>query len=366
MIQDPNPLLAAAQLDNYLNGFVADGHNWTGKVLAALKLAPQAPLTTRFLLQAISQPPALLQNLTLQVNSVAGACGQPLDFTDAIDASAALPATPQRVSRFVYCDGSQALYQVDVGTTQPYRASLTDFAKGGTSTDLSGSAPASYQASRPGQWLVLAPQDLALLSSGVVNGASFTPGIAPGGIFTIFGSGLSAAGSASTVTINGESAQVLLATPFQINAQVPSDLAPASYTMQVQSPFGSATQQVAVSNTAPAIFLQGSATQGAIFNQDGTVNSDTNPAVRGQSVVIYCTGLGAVTQQGTLSVATTPVTVVLPGSTLTPSFAGLTPGSVGVYQVNLTLPGGMPPGLDLPMNLSQDGATSNSVAFSVQ
>lgn len=332
-------------------------------MLAAVRLVPQAPLTTRFLLEAVSQPPALLQNLTLQVSSLMGACGQPIDLADAIDATAALPAAPQRISRFVYCDGSQPLYQIDVGASQSYQAGIMDLTKGGGFTDLSGSTPASYKASRPGSVLVLAPQDLELLSNGVVNGASLTPGIAPGGLATIYGSGLSGAGSASSVTINGEPAQVVMAAPFHINVQVPADLAPNSYSLQVQSPFGSSAEQVVVSANAPAIFLLGPA--GYVTNPDGTLNSDINPALRGQPVVIYCTGLGVVTPQGNSTVVATPVTVVLSGASITPTSAVMT-GLIGVYQVNFSVPAGLPPGLDLNLSLSQNGAISNSVAFSVQ
>jgi uncharacterized protein (TIGR03437 family) len=192
------------------------------------------------------------------------------------------------------------------------------------------------------------------------------PGIAPGGLFTIRGSGLGAAGSSSSVTINGETAPVTYTSPFQINAQVPSDVAPGSYILQVQSPFGLASQQVAVAANAPGIFLLGSATQGAVVNPGNSINSDTNPVTRGQQITIYVTGLGTVTEQGNLAVTTTPVSVIVAGAQLNPTFAGLSSGIIGLYQVNVVIPAATPPGLDLPLSLAQGGATSNSVALSVQ
>jgi uncharacterized protein (TIGR03437 family) len=200
----------------------------------------------------------------------------------------------------------------------------------------------------------------------VVNAASFTPGIAPGGIFSIFGSGLAGAGVNSSVAINGAAAQVLVATPFQINAVLPQDLAPGSYTLQVQSPFGLASQAVDVVANAPAIFLLGDQTQGAVVNQDGSINSNLEPVVRGQFVTIYATGLGTVTRQGSLSVVTTAVSAVLSGVELKPSFAGLAPGFVGLYQVNVPIPATTPPGLDLPLLLRQGGVDGNSINVSVQ
>jgi uncharacterized protein (TIGR03437 family) len=232
--------------------------------------------------------------------------------------------------------------------------------------DLSGSAPASYKASRPSALLAISPQDLTVLAGGVLNAASFTPAIAPGGLFSIFGSGLSGAGGASSVTVNGLAAQILAATPFQINAQIPPELPPGSYNLQVQSPFGSASQTVQVVAHAPAIFLIGASSQPAIVNPDGTLNSNTQPATRGQVVTLYATGLGAVTRQGNLSVVDTAVTGVLAGAELRPSFAGLAPGFIGLYQINLLIPLTTAPGLDLPLLLRQGGEEGNIVYFSVQ
>jgi uncharacterized protein (TIGR03437 family) len=367
LIHDPSPAFAEPQLDMYLGGFSAGGHAWTGQVLDAVRIVPRIPPVTRFLLATISQPTSLLQNLTMQVTSNAGACGaNSLDLTDAVDSTGATPLAPGRVSRFVYCDGSQPLYQIDVGAVQPYRVTLTDFAKGGTAADLSASAPASDQASRPSQILAIAPQTLTVLSTGVVNTANFTAPIAPGGLFTIFGGGFSGAVGGTTVAINGETAQVVSSTPFQVNGQVPADLPPGSYTLQIQSPFGQASQNVQVLANAPAIFLLGSSTQGAIRNQDNSINSDTNPISRGQAVVIYATGLGTVAPQGNQSVVTAPVSVVLAGNPITPTFAGLSVGLIGVYQVNVTIPVNTPPGLDLPLLLRQGSVDGNTVNLSVQ
>jgi len=69
---------------------------------------------------------------------------------------------------------------------------------------------------------------------------------------------------------------------FKINAVVPQDLAPGSYTLQVQSPFGMASQTVQIVANAAAIFLLGTATQGAVVNQDGSINSNLKPVVRSQ------------------------------------------------------------------------------------
>jgi uncharacterized protein (TIGR03437 family) len=307
-----------------------------------------------------------VQNLTLEARSIAGACGLAWDMTDAADVTGLLPVAPPRVSRFVSCDGSQPLYQINIGASQPYRATLTDFAKGGTATDLSAAAPTSYKATRLSQVLALSPQDLTILPDGVVNGASFTPAIAPGGVFTIFGSGLAGVGVNTSVAIDGEAVQVLAATPFQINAVIPQDLAPGSHMLQVQSPFGLVSVTVQVVANAPAIFVMGSQVESAVINQDGSTNSSIKPAARNQVVTIYATGLGTVTRQGNASLVDVDVVAVLAGVELKSSFAGLTPEFVGVYQVIVPIPEATPPGLDLPLLVRQGGVESNTVSISVQ
>ena len=98
------------------------------------------------------------------------------------------------VSRLQVCDGSQAAYQINIGAGQPYQAFVTDLASAGASSDLSGSVPASYKATRQQLNLVVAPQDAGIHADGVVNAATFTEGIAPGGLMSIFGTGLAWAG----------------------------------------------------------------------------------------------------------------------------------------------------------------------------
>jgi len=55
-----------------------------------------------------------------------------------------------------------------------------------------------------------------------------------------------------------------------------------------------------------------------------------------------------VTQSGQVSRTNAPVTVVLNGTELPSSFAGLAPGFVGLYQVNVTIPANTPPDWGFP------------------
>ena len=173
---------------------------------------------------------------------------------------------------------------------------------------LPGTLRAQQIAGSPGSWAISALQT-TLFAGGIVNAATLTSDIAPGGIVSIFGAGL----AGSSVTVNGESAKVLAALPFQINAQVPVDIPSGTATFAVSSAAGSATVQAAISTVAPEIFTI-AANQAAITNQDNTLNTAANPAARGTSIVIYSTGFGAVGSSGGLNPAKTPVSVVI-GST---------------------------------------------------
>ena len=160
--------------------------------------------------------------------------------------------------------------------------------------------------------------------------------------------------------------RLLFATPFQINAEVPLTMVPGVHTIRVQSVYGSAQQAVTVSAVAPGIFLIGNPPVGAITNQNFNLVGPSNPLPRGQSLVIFATGLGAVTQSGQLFTTSAPVTVLLNGTELTTSFAGLAPGFIGLYQVNVTVPVGTPPGSSIPLTLKVGGQQSNPVVVALQ
>ena len=102
---------------------------------------------------------------------------------------------------------------------------------------------------------------------------------------------------------------------------------------------------------------------------DGDADSPASKlgaAKRGEAVVIFCTGLGGVSPQRGLQIARTPVSATIGRLELKPIYAGLTPGFIGLYQVNVILLIDTPPGVNLPLRLSQGGATSNTVLVSVQ
>ena len=99
----------------------------------------------------------------------------------------------------------------------------------------------------------------------------------------------------------------------------------------------------------------------------GTSSAFQVRAGPGEIIVIYCTGLGAVTaDQGGLSRANATVTAIVNGIELPVTYAGLTPDFTGLYQVNVAIPAATPPGSGIFLTLKQGGQVSNTVNISLQ
>jgi len=113
------------------------------------------------------------------------------------------------------------------------------------------------------------------------------------------------------------------------------------------------------------------ANRGAIQNQDFSLNLPSNPAKPGQAVVVYVTGLGgtdvpvASGQPSPVPAAnyTAKVTATMGGADSKVLFAGLTPGSIGLGQVNMIVPS-LVAG-DYQVVITADGAPSAPALVSV-
>jgi uncharacterized protein (TIGR03437 family) len=219
-----------------------------------------------------------------------------------------------------------------------------------------------------------------LFPDGVVEGAAFTSQqpLAPGGIVSLFGSQFASGTALAThlplerdlggvkVRIGEEDAPLYFAGPGQINAQVPYSVQPGNEVPVVASVNGqfAAPQTYQIAPAQPGIFL--TETGGAILDgQSRLVNAD-NPAQRGDVLQIFATGLGqtdppAQTGEGApaFSRVLLPVTVTVGGVEAPVEYAGLAPGFVGLYQVNVRLPATVTPGDNLEVVIQQNGISSN-------
>ena len=229
--------------------------------------------------------------------------------------------------------------------------------------------------------------------SAIVSGASFANGVplAPGNIAAAFGSQLAdASGNATglplgttlhgaTVVIAGEAAPLYYASSGQLNAYFPLDVAPntSQQVLISRDTTLSVPLAVDVAPAEPAIFpapLPNAPNQGAIFAVRNTASTQTSflaqpasPASAGDTLVIYCAGLGAVDQMvlpGVAAPSSPPANtqehpqVTIGGKPAPVAFSGLTPGLVGVYQINTVVPANVPAGDQVPVVVSISGQTS--------
>ncbi len=108
---------------------------------------------------------------------------------------------------------------------------------------------------------------------------------------------------------------------------------------------------VYVDNTAPGIYTlaQNGTGAGAILHSDYSEVTAASPAMRGETVQMFLTGLGPVTpgvDDGAAapssplsnSVEAADILVFLGSEEADVLYAGLTPGVAGLYQVNFTVP----------------------------
>jgi uncharacterized protein (TIGR03437 family) len=123
---------------------------------------------------------------------------------------------------------------------------------------------------------------------------------------------------------------------------------------------------------APAIFRSGTAgplTGIATITRaaNGELVTDTNPIHPGDVITIWSTGLGLTSPpidsgnpapSSPLPTAIVQPTVSLGGVGLSVGYAGLVPGSVGLNQINATVPGSVPQGLQIPLVVSQGGVST--------
>ncbi len=206
----------------------------------------------------------------------------------------------------------------------------------------------------------------AVGAGGVVSAASFVPApnnqVAQGQLISIFGSNLTDSGGPygatqvplptqlgpTTVKVGIVALPLVFVSASQINAQLPFE-APQSGTQPLTVTVGnlsSAPENVSLAVAAPGIFTvnQNGQDNGAVLHADFTLVDSNKPARPGETVLIFCTGLGQVKPPGTTGAAgkgepvLAAVTVTIGGQTARVDFAGLAPGFVGLYQINAVVP----------------------------
>jgi uncharacterized protein (TIGR03437 family) len=286
------------------------------------------------------------------------------------------------------------------GTTASITASSSGLASGDYYGQIQITSP---NAASPSQSLTVrmtvgtageAPPSIA--ASGVVNSASLQAPSAPGTLVSIIGSNFTDAKGwvvagllpwpnqlgGTSVTIGGVPVPIYLVTSNQIDGVLPFGLA-ANTTLPLvvtRNNAVSAPIQVNMVTSQPGIFTLTGNGHGA--GDVELVHTDTSwvvlgggeKAKAGDQLRIFCTGLGATSPRAvagfpastTASPAIDTVTLTIGGVNVPVSFAGLSPGYSGLYQVNATLPAGLTPSSQAQVVLTQGGRASNTVTIPIQ
>ncbi len=214
---------------------------------------------------------------------------------------------------------------------------------------------------------VYAPRTLSL-PNGVPQITGGFP--SPGSLFSVYGTNLGPDGIAVPATfpapaqlagvsvfVNERPVPILAVTPWQVNAHMPQEVPPGNATIQLRFADGGATSAgtVPVWLFYPGFFSypEDYAPQAAAFHAGTAIPADRDhPAAAGEILEVFCSGLGPtdpVVPAGRpspllpLARAFTPE-VQIGGMRAGVLYAGLSPGSIGVYQINVVVPAGLNPG----------------------
>ena len=235
--------------------------------------------------------------------------------------------------------------------------------------------------------------------SSVVNSASMLPAISPNSWVTIMGSALSSTTDTwdksivngvlptkldgVSVMIGNNPAYVSYISPGQINVVAPVTSS-GPVTVMVTNSSGTSAAFTVMSGQYNPAFFSWPGSQAVATHLDfseavkpGTFSGiNTTPAKPGETIILWCTGLGPTTPaaptgslvpsgQTTYGTSTLP-SVTLNNAPVTVVGAALTPGAVGLYQVDVQIPSSISDG-DYQIQLSIGGVTSPlGIILSVQ
>ena len=305
----------------------------------------------------------------------------------------------------VALSGISVAFNLTSGVATPTSAAVTTGADGiaaATFTASSVPGPITITASAGGitQTFTLTARlpGPVLTAASFMNGASFQPGVAFGAVIAIKGVGLTtglnlAAGSCLSgiadgfferglpTTLAGMQIQFgsQIAPIFaicknadnteQVNVQAPFELAPTpNLTVAVKIGVGSGAEVdtyvngIRILNAQPGIFeynVDASTRYAIAVRPDGSLVSPSNQARRGETIVVYVTGLGpvlpSVRTNQTGSPSQTPffaTSVQVNGAGVPGVTVQYASGRIGVFAVNFIVPSDAAVGLSLPITVT--------------
>jgi uncharacterized protein (TIGR03437 family) len=231
-------------------------------------------------------------------------------------------------------------------------------------------------------------------AASIANTAASVAGFyAPNSFLTIYGTNLSyvtkpigpgditvgqlpfaLTGTEVSVLVGGISAYMYYVSPGQVNVLIPSLLTPGPVIVELEtrSLYGPAIE-ITLAPAAPALFQLDAATVLATHG-NGPLVTASSPAVPGEIVVLYATGLGETAPEavcGWLPEMAAPLAdlsdfeVLLNGTAVDPHlirYAGQAPGFAGLFQINLQLPANAPQNPEIRIGFISNSGSNLSPA----
>jgi len=222
-----------------------------------------------------------------------------------------------------------------------------------------------------------------LFANGTLNNYYPDAALSPGLIAQVYGSGLASGIGQSnalplpsvlqgaSVQIGSYAAPLYYVSSAQVNVEIPAELPAGQYPILVTVNGASALPQTLTINPLqPGVAAYADGTNNVIAQHaDFSYVTAASPAKPGEVIIIYLAGMGATnpavpsgqgapTSEPLARVVNMP-TVTVGSQTATVEFAGLAPGFVGLYQIDLQVPVNAPAG-SLPLVVSQNGVTGNT------
>jgi uncharacterized protein (TIGR03437 family) len=283
-------------------------------------------------------------------------------FGDAGDGGPATLAL-LRFPRAVISDGSGGYYVLD--TDNQRIKQLTPIPQAPSINQngvVSSTAFGGFAAAARGSWLEIYGSNLA---QGKREWASsdFVDGKAPTSL------------AGTSVTIGGLPAYVAYVSPGQVNVQVPDGVTAGLQDVVVKSPQGaSSAYKVAVNDVQPGLFapssLQSGGKQyaGVILNDGSLANPAASSVRAGDTVTLYGIGFGTVAPnlaageivRNSNSVILT-LQIYFGDTAATVTYAGLAPGALGLYQINVVVPQVV--GNAIPLTFKLNGTSGTQTLY---
>lgn len=350
-VVDSHPDFSRSTISQYLNGLQTPSGLWQVQWVAAFRFVPRGARSSAFFLYGNSPI-----RLTSASPSCQPAVSWPASYAEAGGSSSGASFHLQA------CDSNGGAYRLDV--PGPFLVTLTAASSPASQSVVSGVADAIYTVlPRNNTWTL---GEVTLRASAVLQAASFEPLLSPGSLISVFGSGLPrGADGIDAVEWNGQPLPIFFSNGFQLNT-VLLEGGGRSGSLKLVSRFGTQSLPLDLVEHAPAVFMLSSGFP-AIVNQDSSLNSPASPAIRGQVISLYGTGFGQTEAgpSGLRNLSTAPV-VLLQETELRPLYAGLAPGFLGLYQMNLQIPASLSPGLNQELRIRQGEAFSPLVRISLR